>query len=72
MELHGTEGTGKTELLYHLLVRCLLPEDAGGLGVEVVFLDTDHHFDMLRLVTVLEHRLAQTIGAGSTEEGELS
>ncbi|XP_067107653.1 DNA repair protein XRCC2 isoform X1 [Osmerus mordax] len=69
VELHGTEGTGKTELLYHLLVRCLLPGDVGGLCVEVVFLDTDHHFDMLRLVTVLEHRLAQATRARTSEEG---
>lgn len=29
------------------------------LEVEVMFVDTDYHFDMLRLVTVLENRLAQ-------------
>uniref|UniRef100_A0A3Q3XAR3 RecA family profile 1 domain-containing protein n=1 Tax=Mola mola TaxID=94237 RepID=A0A3Q3XAR3_MOLML len=57
VELHGTEGTGKTELLYHLLCRCVMPAAAGGLEVEVVFVDTDYSLDMMRLVSVLDSRL---------------
>ncbi|XP_053409950.1 DNA repair protein XRCC2 [Nycticebus coucang] len=60
VEFHGPEGTGKTEMLYHLTARCILPKSEGGLEVEVSFIDTDHHFDMLRLVTVLEHRLSES------------
>ncbi|KAL0618515.1 DNA repair protein XRCC2 [Plecturocebus cupreus] len=60
LEFHGPEGTGKTEMLYHLTARCILPKAEGGLEVEVVFIDTDYHFDMLRLVTILEHRLSQS------------
>ncbi|KAM4873791.1 DNA repair protein XRCC2 [Thomomys bottae] len=60
LEFHGPEGTGKTEMLYHLTARCILPRSEGGLEVEVLFIDTDYHFDMLRLVTVLEHRLSQS------------
>uniref|UniRef100_A0A3B3CWK5 RecA family profile 1 domain-containing protein n=1 Tax=Oryzias melastigma TaxID=30732 RepID=A0A3B3CWK5_ORYME len=52
VELYGAEGTGKTELLYHLLCRCVLPEAAGGLEVDVLFVDTDYSLDMLRLVTL--------------------
>uniref|UniRef100_A0A8B9UK88 X-ray repair cross complementing 2 n=2 Tax=Anas TaxID=8835 RepID=A0A8B9UK88_9AVES len=63
IEFHGPEGTGKTEMLYHLVARCIIPKSGGGLEVEVMFIDTDYHFDMLRLVTILEHRLVQ-----STEE----
>ncbi|XP_038654343.1 DNA repair protein XRCC2 [Scyliorhinus canicula] len=63
VEFHGPEGAGKTEMLYHLVALCILPESAGGLQVEVLFIDTDYHFDMLRLVAILEHRLVQ-----STEE----
>ncbi|XP_037242903.1 DNA repair protein XRCC2 isoform X1 [Falco biarmicus] len=59
IEFHGPEGTGKTEMLYHLIVRCIIPKSGGGLEVEVMFIDTDYHFDMLRLVTILENRLAQ-------------
>ncbi|XP_075406895.1 DNA repair protein XRCC2 [Tenrec ecaudatus] len=60
LEFHGAEGTGKTEMLYHLTSRCILPKSEGGLEIEVLFIDTDHHFDMLRLVTILEHRLSQS------------
>ncbi|KAE8595674.1 hypothetical protein XENTR_v10015837 [Xenopus tropicalis] len=58
-EFYGPEGTGKTEMLCHLISRCILPKSDGGLQVEVIYIDTDYHFDMLRLVTILEHRLAQ-------------
>lgn len=47
-------------MLYHLTARCILPKSEGGLEVEVMFIDTDYHFDMLRLVTILEHRLSQS------------
>ncbi|XP_053568925.1 DNA repair protein XRCC2 [Bombina bombina] len=63
IEFHGPEGTGKTEMFCHLISRCILPKSEGGLQVEVIFIDMDYHFDMLRLVTILEHRLSQ-----STEE----
>lgn len=46
-------------MLYHLIARCIIPKSGGGLEVEVMFIDTDYHFDMLRLVTILENRLAQ-------------
>ncbi|XP_006634583.2 DNA repair protein XRCC2 [Lepisosteus oculatus] len=60
VEFYGTEGTGKTETIYHLVARCILPAENGGLEVEVMFVDTDYHFDMLRLVSILEHRLPQS------------
>jgi DNA-repair protein XRCC2 len=60
LEFHGPEGTGKTEMLYHVTARCILPKSEGGLEVEVLFIDTDYHFDMLRLVTILEHRLSHS------------
>ncbi|XP_038139789.1 DNA repair protein XRCC2 isoform X2 [Cyprinodon tularosa] len=53
----GGSDHGKTELLYHLLCRCVLPEAAGGLEVDVVFVDTDCSFDMFRLVSILDSRL---------------
>lgn len=69
VELFGTEGTGKTELLYHLLCRCVLPEAAGGLQVDVVFVDTDYSLDMLRLVSILDSRLN---AAFSSMSGQLN
>ncbi|KAM9774559.1 DNA repair protein XRCC2 isoform 1-T1 [Syngnathus typhle] len=55
--------TGKTELLYHFLCRAVLPVDAGGLQLEVLFVDTDYSLDVLRLVGILDARLG---GAGSS------
>ncbi|XP_076827368.1 DNA repair protein XRCC2 [Brachyhypopomus gauderio] len=68
VEFHGVEGSGKTETLYHMMTRCLLPVDSGGLGVGVVFVDTDYHFDMLRLVAVLEARISEGREDGVQEE----
>ncbi|KAG7269381.1 hypothetical protein CRUP_015707 [Coryphaenoides rupestris] len=64
----------KTELLYHLLCRCILPVEAGGMGVEAVFVDTDYSLDMLRLVTILENRLAAGLSTSRPPEssGECS
>ncbi|KAM7389982.1 hypothetical protein PAMA_008251 [Pampus argenteus] len=65
VELYGTEGTGKTEMLYHLLCRCVLPVVAGGLEVDVVFVDTDYSLDMLRLVSILDSRLNAALSTSS-------
>ncbi|XP_056594528.1 DNA repair protein XRCC2 [Triplophysa dalaica] len=59
VEFYGMEGTGKTETLYHLITRCIMPVQSGGLEVGVIIIDTDHHFDMLRLVSILEGHLAR-------------
>ncbi|XP_056219905.1 DNA repair protein XRCC2 [Seriola aureovittata] len=69
VELYGTEGTGKTELLYHLLCRCVLPRAAGGLEVDVVFVDTDYSLDMLRLVSILDNRLNAALSTSSPSAG---
>ncbi|XP_056290612.1 DNA repair protein XRCC2 [Pseudoliparis swirei] len=72
VELYGTEGTGKTELLYHLLCRCVLPVANGGLEVDVVFVDTDYSLDMLRLVSILDSRLnaARSTSSSSADSNE--
>lgn len=69
VELYGAEGTGKTELLYHLLCRCVLPVESGGLEVDVVFVDTDYSLDMLRLVSILDSRLSAARSTGSPSVG---
>ncbi|XP_012589324.1 PREDICTED: DNA repair protein XRCC2 [Condylura cristata] len=63
LEFHGPEGTGKTEMLYHVAARCILPRADGGLEADVLFIDTDCRFDLLRLVAILERRLS-----GGSEE----
>nr|XP_020481130.1 DNA repair protein XRCC2 [Monopterus albus] len=69
VELYGTEGTGKTELLYHFLCRCILPQAAGGLETDVMFVDTDYSLDMLRLVGILDSRLNRALSTGTPSAG---
>lgn len=62
IEFHGAEGCGKTEMLLHLIANCILPKSwkdlhLGGRGVGIIFVDTDFHFQLLRLVTIMEYRI---------------
>lgn len=66
MEFSGPEGSGKTEMLLHLIANCILPKSwkdlkLNGRSVGVVFVDTDYHFQLLRLVAVMEHRILNAI-----------
>ncbi|XP_076352266.1 X-ray repair cross complementing 2 [Tachypleus tridentatus] len=66
VEISGKSGAGKSELFYHFIVWCILPPswqgtELGGLSAGVVLVDTDHHFNLLRLVTVLEKTKKVTI-----------
>ncbi|XP_074654586.1 DNA repair protein XRCC2-like [Tubulanus polymorphus] len=58
-ELTGDAGTAKTLTLLHLITRAILPEQWNGvplygLGVELVFIDTDYQFSILKLATLIE------------------
>ena len=62
IELYGDSGSGKTQILFHLIANCILPLNwkgacLGGRGVGVIFVDTDYHFSLLRLVEILEERI---------------
>ena len=63
IEVYGTEGSGKTQILIHLIANCILPKTwegavLGGRGIGVVLVDTDYHFSLVRLVEVLEQRIS--------------
>ncbi|GFT32440.1 rad51 domain-containing protein [Nephila pilipes] len=63
VQISGGPGSGKTELLYHLIICCLLPDTPwkgihlGGLNKRVIFIDNDLHFNLIRFIKVLEERL---------------
>ncbi len=66
VEITGEEGSGKTELLLHALVSCILPEvwhgvALGGAEAAAVFFDCDYRFSLLRLITVLESRIKSAV-----------
>lgn len=54
MEFFGDECTGKSEMLLNILAGCLLPLHQKQC---VIFIDTDCHFQIIRLVQILEYRL---------------
>jgi hypothetical protein len=62
IELSGSPSSGKTLLFSQFIVKCILPQDfkkvaIGGLKSGVVLLNTDHHFQMLKLISLLENYL---------------
>lgn len=66
VEFSGQEGSGKTEMLLHLIANCILPKSwkdlkLNGRSVGVVYVDTDYHFQLPRLVTIMEHRILNSI-----------
>jgi RecA/RadA recombinase len=68
VEVSGPEGSGKTEVAYHVLAQCILPREwqgrqIGGYGASVFWIDPDKKFSVLRLVMILEHRLRQVLAA---------
>ena len=62
IEFYGDNGSGKTQILLHLIANCILPQkwkdvSIGGREVSVIFVDTDYHFSLLRVVEILEERI---------------
>jgi DNA-repair protein XRCC2 len=59
IEISGNSGSGKTTLITQFLVQCLLPKTwnefkIGGLGAGAIIVNTDHHFQVLKLVSSME------------------
>ncbi|RPD64906.1 hypothetical protein L227DRAFT_650053 [Lentinus tigrinus ALCF2SS1-6] len=68
LEIQGPATSGKTHLLYHLLVTCLMPrsyngKELGGWGKAAVFFDTDDKLNISRLYTLLLSRMRRLIGS---------
>ena len=76
VEISGEAGSCKTELLYHLITRCIFPCSwknilFNGLEVEVTFIDNDCHFDLFRFISIIEKRvkiLARTSNANISKK----
>lgn len=64
VEISGEPSTGKTLFLTQFIVKSVLPKEwkhvnIGGLKAGVILLNTDHHFQMYKLITVMENYLSQ-------------
>lgn len=53
VEISGDVGLGKTTLLMHIMSKVILPLDCGGKDGMVLFLLTDHNFDLEKFISVL-------------------
>ncbi|GFY69244.1 rad51 domain-containing protein [Trichonephila inaurata madagascariensis] len=80
VEISGGPGSGKTELLYHLIICCILPEiplrgiQLVGLNKRVTFIDNDLHFNLFRLIKILEKRIRSQLSPNnySVSRSEIS
>ncbi|KZT05907.1 uncharacterized protein LAESUDRAFT_205252 [Laetiporus sulphureus 93-53] len=69
LEIQGSTATGKTSLLYHLLITCILPSEyqsanIGGWNKAAICFDTDGTFDIERFHRLLMLRLSRLIKNG--------
>ncbi len=53
VEIAGDVGLGKTTILMHIMAKTIMPLICGGKEGEVIFLMTEHSYDMEKFVTVL-------------------
>lgn len=60
IEITGESNTGKTHLLMEFVARCVLPVRFGGCSADVLFIDTEHHFQIFKLAAMLEKHLRNT------------
>lgn len=69
IEITGDSNTGKTHLLMEFMARCVLPQRFGGCEADVLFVDTEHHFQIFKLAAMLEKHLRNsTQEAGGVQE----
>lgn len=61
IELRGGPGSGKTLMVTHLLAKCILSREYGGTGAGAILINTDHHFQLTRLVAILEQLLKKGV-----------
>lgn len=70
LELFGSSGVGKSELMLQLAIKCVLPAELGGSDCSCVLFDNDCKFDARRLVVVLLATLQrvrhQSVASGTT------
>ena len=74
MEFFGEDGAGKTQAVLHLVSNAVLPKvwrgiELQGKEVGVIVLDTEYHFCLLRLASILENRINFFVTA-SQEAGD--
>lgn len=72
IELQGPAASGKSHMLYYLLMNCVLPPSIGsiklgGWGKAAVLLDTDKKFDVRRFDRLLRSRIKRLLSLDSPD-----
>lgn len=57
VEITGEASTGKTLLATDFIARCILPISYNGKHSGAVIINTDHNFDLFKLISVMEYHL---------------
>lgn len=60
VEITGEPSTGKTMLVTDLLAKCILPICYKGKNSGAIIINTDHHFDLFKLISVMEYYLKKS------------
>ncbi|KAG6911881.1 hypothetical protein DXG01_000128 [Tephrocybe rancida] len=72
VEIQGGPSSGKTHLLYHLVIDCITPTLHGGWAKAAIVFDMDHSFDIVRLNHLLLHRLTRLTGLNALTVASIS
>lgn len=57
VEFCGTDESSKTQVLSTIIANCILPKVVSGCEFDIILISTDHKFDIVALVRVLEQKL---------------
>lgn len=73
IEISGGGSSGKTILVIQLIAKCLLPKSwndicIGGLGTRAILIDTDHHFQIFKLISIMEDIITSSASLGSSSQ----
>ena len=61
VEVHGDSGAGKTEVLLNAVAHVVAPSEPGTLPRTAVYFDHDGRLDLVRLRTILNHRIRKVL-----------
>lgn len=62
IEIQGGPSSGKTHLLFYLIIDCIIPSQHAGWSEVAIVFDMDHSFDIIRLSHLLRRRLTRSAG----------
>ncbi|CAK9813086.1 DNA repair protein XRCC2 [Anthophora quadrimaculata] len=72
VEISGEQSTGKTLLLSQILAKCILPDyygtnRIGGCNASAIFINTDHRFQISKLIELMNDIVSFTVNGKVTE-----